>query len=204
MDLDCNLLFLPAEALKDRLFVRDFFSNFAQLRTKTLLIHGGLPNEIEPTWFLTKKISAYLSENMVNNLPFSGNTRNLLQKLSNTDSTAHYFQLRIDLLQDLWQTTDCIVINTVVTNSQLENQVEWTNAENTLIDVQEQLKPNKTLIFIPRVRSPLGGVKAVRISSREDAEQNLNAFPEDASSIELAYQLRPAFLVSAKSFIHAD
>lgn len=193
---DTTLVYLPPTVLADRLFTRDFFVNYKRLKGKSLLLHGAPDDDPDRLWFLTKRISANLSENMTVNVALSGASRGLIEKLTDANG-AHYYMLKTEFLYSLFRTCDCVVVNLLVLAG--ENP-ENAAPDNVLPDIQDRLRPSRTLIFPLNPGTPLGAHEPARLSTAEDSERLRLAFPEERAAVELAYRLRPAYIVSAKNF----
>ena len=75
-----KLIFLSQANLKDKTFIYDLVNAFSSTEP-TILLHDHFGAHIEDTRFVTKRLSALLSEANVVNSAFSGDQRTILKKL---------------------------------------------------------------------------------------------------------------------------
>jgi hypothetical protein len=186
-----NLLYLTEHSLNDRLFMREFFAKMTQMPGKTLLVHGTSLTDIAQIRFLSKRVSAHLSESMVSNSPISGDQRKFI-KVGGQKVT-----VRASLLHDLFAVVDCIVLNTVATNG-FESVIIPT--EQLLVGLRETIPFDYCITFPLHSSSALGAPPKL-LSNEAERQQLLAAYDEESTAIETAYLMKPCFLALPKNFV---
>lgn len=185
-----KLLYLTEANLRDRLFVKDLVANY-KLTEKALLIHDTFGGTVKDTRFVTKRLSALLSEFMVFNNAFSADQRNFF-----TQSSEGFMELNLDLIHKIIQPIQLLLIGPVIKvngTAQLADPIAMVQAARQALDISE------TIVFTANPMSPLGAKNAV-IDQSEDVEKWLASYEEERASLELAHLLRPARLSSPMNY----
>jgi hypothetical protein len=185
-----KLLYLTEANLRDRLFVKDLVANY-KLTEKALLIHDTFGGTVKDTRFVTKRLSALLSEFMVFNNAFSADQRNFF-----TQSSGGLMELNLDLIHKIIQPIQLLLIGPVIKvngTAQLADPIAMVQAARNALDISE------TIVFTSNPMSPLGAKNAV-IDKSEDVEKWLASYEEERASLELAHRLRPARLSSPMNY----
>ena len=102
-----HLIYLSEANLRDQFFIREFTMNFP-VNKRLLLVNDHFGPKLEDTRFVTKRISALLSEKMVVNNAFSGDQRELVRK------TPAGLQFRKELAEKLLETIYLLMLNPIV------------------------------------------------------------------------------------------
>lgn len=185
-----KLLYLSETNLRDRLFIKDLIFNF-KLKEKVLLLHDVFGDSIRDTRFVTKRISALLSENMVYNNAFSAEQRNLFayegedQLIINTQ-----------LIAQLFQTVSLLILSPVIKKG---DQVELADPIQMIQAARHQLEANDLILFTDNPLSPLAK-KGEYIEEKADQDRLMKIYDEEAAAIQLAYKLRPARIASPVNY----
>ena len=177
-----HIIFLSQQNVQDDIFLKDLSRNYSY-NTSVLLVHDSPYTSAEDTSFLTKRISAHLSESMIANIPISGHQRNIFQD----------GQLRIELLQSWWKLSNTIVLNTLLPDGNKWNAIE-------LLQKIRQGLPNSALdIFTRNPLSPLGSSGA-EIQSPEQIHSWLEVYPEEKEVLELSLSILPVRIRIPKQY----
>ena len=186
-----QLLFFSQANLQDRLFLRDVFKQFPQLKPPFIIVHEAYQDHVDTVRMLTKRVSAHLSEGMVPNLAFSGDQRNLLS----VDGDKKIL-INTKLLGQMLANVSGVVINTLVREGAV---VRLSSSEPVLKAFRQQMDLERIIFFPDNPASPLGGNKTA-LSSEEDYIQAMNAFEEESNIIEKAFGVKPSVIASAHNF----
>jgi hypothetical protein len=154
------------------------------------LVHGPHPGGFEPTAFVTKRISATLSEGMVTNIALNGFQKNLFS-LSPEGVVP-----RTDLFWSLLENLDCIVTNTCLLS---DGVAVFEKPEAVLRSAVVALDPERVLLFPLNPNSALVAEKR-KVTTPEESEKLALAFSEEAATLELAARLTPCELVGMQNF----
>ena len=185
-----KLIFLSETNLRDNLFIKDLVHNY-KLKEKALMIHDTFGNSLRDTRFVTKRISSLLSEMMVYNNAFMAEQRNLFSR--DAGGILRPNQKQIDQYLSI---VPLLLVGPVIKNgdeSILADPVEMIESARRNLPIEE------TIVFTDNPMSPLGA-KNEQIKSDEDRDRLLSIFEEEKSSLDRAYQLRPARLSSPMTF----
>ena len=129
-----KLLYLTKANLKDKPFIHDLAFHFDK-KGKAIILHDLFGPEIEDTHFVTKRLSAVLSEAMVVNFSVSGDQKNLIS--GNSAEPV----LRSELIHKAFETVSVFITNRL--NSSSDNEGADPVALISLIrkefDIQEVL-----------------------------------------------------------------
>lgn len=184
-----KLIYLTEANLTDRLFVREFVSNY-KLADKALLLHDTVEDSISNTRFATKRVSSLLSEAMVYNNAFSAEQRNFFRPEGDS------YHINTQLIEELMVNIQLLLLSPVVKHgekSTLGNPIEMINAARTVLDIDE------VLLFTMNPLSPLGAKREI-INNQEDVDRLLALYEEEAATIQLAWNLHPARINSPQQY----
>ncbi|MEZ4828213.1 MAG: hypothetical protein R3C61_18290 [Bacteroidia bacterium] len=185
-----KLLYLTEENLRDRLFIKDLVFSY-KITEKAVLIHDTFGGTIRDTRFVTKRISALLSENMIYNNAFSAEQRNLFSYNENQS-----LQVDAKKIENLLEQIQLLIIGPVI---QKNGEAALADPVQMVETARNHLAVSEMVVFASNSMSPLGA-KNVRIETHEDKEKMLSIYEEEAAAIHLAHRLRPARIASPANF----
>lgn len=177
-----HIVFLSKYNVQDDIFLKDLSNNF-KYQKPVLLVHDSPYSKPEDTGFLTKRISAHLSENMVANIPVSGHQRSIFQ----ADT------LRLDLLNSWWKMSGTIVLNTLKKDGSA-----WSHDE-LLQKLKYALPEAEVDVFTRNPLSPLGS-SGNRIQDPQQIHTWMNVYPEEKEVLELSLALLPVRILIPKQY----
>lgn len=182
-----TLLYIQAPLLDSSAFLRPFFANLHKLPGQLLLVHGAMDEQPQRTAFTTKRLSANLSEQMVDNLAFSAHQRGLVTYHEGRYSVA------TDKLRELHSHARLIILNSLVATGTGGQQAR--PAHELLEPIRVALGIQHVLLF---ANNPASALTAEPRTLADDAtyEKLLAAYPEEEAALRLAHSLRPATLLS--------
>ena len=184
-----KLIYLTETNLRDRLFIKDLVHNFG-FAEKTLMIHDHFGGTVKDTRFVTKRISALLSECMIYNNAFSADQRNLV---SRQDGRLH---VNTELIRRLLPPIQLLILGPVISGDagpELADPLELLEATRNAFDIQD------LILFTANPMSPLAGKKET-VRDESDEQRLLSIFDEEAGAIRLAHRLRPAMIASPQNY----
>ena len=179
-----KLFYLTRANLMDKVFIHDFAFHFPQ-KTKAIILHDLFGTTPEDTQFVSKRLSAVLSESMIVNFPVSGNQRNLLSGNPGTPA------VKAEIIHKAFETVSVFISNRLISN----NESEGANAAFLLDFLKKEFSTEEILFFPSNSRSAMN-LSPISIGSLADREKALSVFEEEREIIELTFQLRPAKIVS--------
>jgi len=187
--LTVKILYLSEENLKDRLFIKDLVHNF-KFDKEVLLLHAAFNHSISDTRFVTKRISAFLSEEMIYNNAFSADQRDFF-----------YYQddklyANIALMQQLFQTVQLLILSPIVKEEGTPQLIDPLDMIHVLRGMEEV---EELFLFAANPLSPLVAKRPL-IESRADVNHWMTLFEEESDTLERAYKLRPARVVSPTNY----
>ena len=185
-----KLLYITETNLKDRLFVRDLVSHF-KLEEKAILIHDAFGGTIRDTKFVTKRISALMSESMVYNNAFSADQRNLF--FYNEDGV---LSANTTFIETLLPPIQLLIIGPIVKK---DGELQLVGAKELVAATRRDFDISETIVFTDNPLSPLGSKNAT-IANQEEADKLLTVYEEEKASIDLALELYPARLASPMNY----
>ncbi|MEM6343224.1 MAG: hypothetical protein AAF927_05070 [Bacteroidota bacterium] len=185
-----KLLYLTEVNLRDRLFVRDMIHNF-KLAEKAILIHDTFGGTVSDTRFVTKRLSALMSETMIYNNAFSGDQRNFFSR-----NEAGLLQLNVSLVEKLLSPLQVLILGPVIAE---EGKAVLADPIEMVQLVRNELEISETIVFTANPMSPLGA-KQLTIDTSEDVTEWLKSYEEEKASLELAHELRPARIASPMTY----
>jgi hypothetical protein len=177
-----HIVFLSKYNVQDDIFLKDLSKNF-KYQEPVLLVHDSPYSKPEDTGFLTKRISAHLSESMIANIPVSGHQRNIFQ----ADT------LRLDLLNSWWKMSGTIVLNTLMPDGS-----KW-NHNELLLKLKQALPEAEVDVFTRNPLSPLGSSGA-RIQDPKQIQTWMEVYPEEREVLELSLEILPVRILIPKQY----
>ncbi len=184
-----TLIYLSEPNLRDRLFLKEFASAFS-IKEKAIVIHSSYNESISDTRYVSKRISALLSEAMIYNNAFSADQR---QFFSIDNDLIRINKSLIDTLLDPIQ---LLIFNPVVA---VEGNASLADPIRLLLAAREEFHAEDVIMFPDNPMSALGMENAV-INSLEDKERLIAVYEEEKAIIEIAYRLRPARIASPNNY----
>ena len=184
-----RLIYLSEANLRDRLFIKDFVHNFA-LKEKAILFHEPFGPKVADSRFVTKRISALLSETGVYNNAFSADQRNLFQPTA--EGVKFHTAEAVRLLPHIQ-----LLIIGPVGNSEIGPQL--LDPMMMIRQARKELEISDVLVFTDNPLSPLAG-KRVLIESEADVAQWSAVYEEESPALKRAFSLSPAYLCSPTNY----
>lgn len=175
------LLYLSEKNLRNKSFIIDLVHHFKP-PGKGILLHDRF-GSIADTRFVTKRISALLSEGMIVNQPLSGDQRNLLKQAEGG------IKFNQTLTQDLFKVMDLLVMNTILPGAATADPLE-------VIPSIRSAYPDIELILFPDNSKSALTAEAKRIYNTLDAENLFPVFEEEKETLERASTLAPVMIAS--------
>jgi hypothetical protein len=184
-----KLIYLSSANLKDRLFVKDFIHNF-KWTEPTLVLHDAFGGTVKDTHFVTKRLSALLSECLVHNHAFPAAQRDFFYRKDGKLMAAK------DKIESLFAHIHLVILGPVVKE----------NGEELLADAQEMVQTAKEVfgveeltLFTDNPLSPLGNKKIV-VDSFDVLQTHLGIYEEEKAALQRAFDLRPACICSPVNY----
>ena len=185
-----RILFISEHAIRKRGFVQAFFVQAAKLTGKTLLLHETGVDDPAVNWYVSKKISSGLSEQMIpNNALPVGQTQHL--KLEGESAILDSARIERQL-----QNVYMLVINPVA----LQKGEETVLGTPTWLPAIRRAYPKARIQLFPDNPDSAIGMNKPTIDKPEDIQTLLEAFPEEQRILELAASIAPAQIVLATNF----
>jgi len=181
-----QLIYLSRKNVSDDIFLKDFSHNFRFL-TPALVLYDSPFQSLTETCFIGKRISSFLSDQMIVNISVSGHQRNLLSL------EGQVLSLRLDLIQNWWKTVPVVIMNTVSANEKIEN------GSDIIRMLIQLLNPDHTVIFTDNPLSPLGASDEVYVDSSR-LSGLMDIYPEEKTVLTLAQGLLPVSIRTPKVY----
>ncbi|HHG85747.1 MAG TPA: hypothetical protein ENJ82_13450 [Bacteroidetes bacterium] len=184
-----KLLYLSKENLENSIFIKELVFNH-KLDEKSLIIHDHF-GSVADTRFVTKRISALMSEEMVVNNAFSGDQRNLLFL------GEEGLQFREEMLHKAFATVQLFILNPIVASPQ---GIQTPEVLTVLKALREQLDFSEVILF---PRNPLSPLAARReyIGEPEAVDPLIAVYDEEAELLEVARVLAPVSLAAPNNIL---
>lgn len=185
-----KLIYLSEANLRDRLFIKDFVFNYKS-QEKALVFHAPFGGTVRDTRFVTKRISALLSEAMVYNNAFMADQRNFFSYSETGD-----LQINREAIEKLLWPIQQLLFGPVMTKegeAQLVDPLELLQLTRHTFGVEE------VILFPDNPMSPLGSSKPL-IDSEAEKDRLIGIYEEESASLNLAYQLRPVRLCTPANY----
>jgi hypothetical protein len=178
----------------DRLFLKSFYDNFQQWQKPAIVLHDYLQPSPENVKFVSKRISAQLSENLITNIPISCGTKNAMFVGENQE-----LNLNESIIKKFLETVSVIILNPVISNQAEEKLIEPLQ----ILEVWRKRNPLMPFIFFPK--NSLTPLARSKISfsaneNRDKLEELLIIYPEEKNVLELSFRFAPSFLASCSNF----
>jgi hypothetical protein len=186
-----KLLYLSADNLRNGPFIKDLVYNYKKVG-KSIILHDHF-GKVADTRFVTKRISALMSEEMILNNAFSGDQRQIIA------TTADALSLRMDFLQQSLQTVDLIILNALgLADGALAtlDPLRVLDALRLALDVEE------VYVFPKNARSPLVSQPRL-LRAAAEIEPLRPVYEEEAAVLGLAERLLPVVLAAPGNFLTA-
>ena len=184
-----KLLYISEANLQDRLFIKDIVHNFPK-GEKIILFHESFKDSISDTRFVTKRISAFFSEQMVYNNAFSADQRKLIEQ----DDSG--YKVKKELIFSLFQHIQLLILNPIVSK---EGSASLGNPMELALALRLQLGISSTTMFPANSLSPLSS-KRPFIEKEEDIVHWQKLYEEEAPTLMRALSLAPVQIVSPSSY----
>ena len=184
-----KLIFLSHSNLRDRNFVTDLVHHF-KTQEKVLLLHDHYGN-VSDTRFVSKRLSALLSEAMVVNNVLSGDQRNIIT-VENEE-----ISIRGDFLSGLLETVQLIILNPIAKSG---DKIFLPNPEKVLRAIRETLSTEETIFFPDNTLSPMTQSKST-IESKEEYDRLIGVYEEEKPTLDRALAFAPAAIASPSNFL---
>jgi hypothetical protein len=184
-----NLLFLSQANLRDTFFMKSLAAGW-KLKGPTILLHDHFGSNPADTRFVTKRISAMLSENMIVNNAFSGEQRGILT-LSPEGLT-----LNEPILRKAFATVALFITNPLASEGEGIAAVSSTDVLRLL---HRTFAPEQVFLFPANQKSPLASSRT-SISSEADLHRLLVLYEEESEVLHHAFSVAPATIASPTNF----
>jgi hypothetical protein len=184
-----KLLYLTSDNLRNTPFVKELVYHYKDVG-KSIILHDHF-GSVSDTRFVTKRVSALLSEESITNNAVFGDQRSILRE------TAFGILIRQDLLQRLLETVDVLVLNALCLADQKVKTIDP-------IAVAQQLRLAFGLetihLFARNSRSPMVAMPR-HVMMPSDTSSLLEAYEEEAAVLHAASRLSPAVIGSPSNFM---
>lgn len=187
-----KLFYLSQDNLKNANFVKDLV-HYYKHEGKGILLHASF-GAVHDTRFVTKRISALFSENMVVNNAVSGDQRNLLAK------KGQKLSFRAELVSKAFETVQLFILNSLVSG---QNQAQQVSPYEILQVIRQDLPVSETIIFPSNPKSPLIADRQ-EIINGDEIDRLLRIYEEETAVLELARELAPVTLAAPPNFLLTD
>ena len=187
-----KLLYITADNLRNTNFVKELVWNFKHVG-KAILLHDHF-GSLADTRFVTKRISALMSEEMIVNNALSGDQRNIL-KIESGNIALHK-----DFLDNAFKIVDLIVLNPIALDAGkpiAANSIEVAKAIRAAYGLEE------IYVFPKNLRSPLSSERREFNLAEGEAELKVlrGVYEEEAIALDAAEALLPVVLASPSKFL---
>ena len=183
-----KLLFLSADNLRNGPFVKDLVYNYKDLG-KSIILHDHF-GSIADTRFVSKRLSALMSEEMITNNAFSGDQRGIFQL------HAGAVQVREALLRQSLEAVDLLLLNALTlqggTTAPLDPMA-------VLTALRQAFGLHEVYLFPKNSRSPLVAQRRL-LSDVEQIAQWRAVYDEEAAVLDLAQHILPVVLAAPGNF----
>lgn len=183
-----KLLYLSADNLRNGPFIKDLVYHFKHVG-KCILLHDHFGSERD-TRFVTKRISALMSEEMILNNAFSGDQRGIFTQVDGAVS------VRDEFLQAALQTVDLIILNPLGLAS---GEVQALDALQALVQLRAAFGVEEVHLFPKNTRSHMVAQRR-HLQLASDIAPLIALYEEEAAALECAAQLLPVVLGAPSHF----
>jgi hypothetical protein len=179
-----KLVYLSAGNLRNSNFIKDLVYHYKPLG-KSILLHEGF-GSIQDTRFVTKRISALMSEEMIVNNGWSGDQRGILKR------TEEGIQVNADFLHSCFETVDLVVLNPIVLAG---DEVNLAGGLEVARALRAALALEATHLFPENLRSPLATERHdLGLDAAERLASLKQVYEEEATALNNALALLPSIL----------
>ena len=185
-----KLLYINADNLRNANFIKELVWNFKETG-KAIVLHdhfGGMAD----TRFVTKRISALMSEEMIVNNPLSGDQRKIVQQIDGK------IAINSDFLNKTFEKINLIVLNPIAVSNDLSiaaDALEVAKAIRSAFGLEE------IYVFPANLRSPLSTERRVLgLDAVAELEKLRIVYEEEAVALDAAKALLPVVLASPSKF----
>ena len=185
-----KLFYFTSDNLKNSLFIKEFVSAYHKLEGKAILIHASF-GSLQDTRFVTKRISAILSEVMVVNNAISGDQKQIIRQ--DADGT---LQVRKAELEHQLKMVDLLVVNPIASTDQGPALVDSLALVQKL---RELFAVDTPILFTRNAKSPLAKTY-VPVNTPGDIDPLMEIYEEEKIALENAAALAPALIGSPNLF----
>lgn len=182
------LVYLSAENLSNTNFIKELVYNY-KLNGPSLLLHESF-GSLQDTRFVTKRISALLSESLVVNTALSGDKRDLLRQ------EGDLLHLRKELILKMQAMGPVFVMNTL---AQGADGPFAADPMQVLSLIREEMQPSEVFMFTRNSRSPLVKDK-ISFGGQEDYDRFIGLYEEEEGALSRARIAAPVTLASPSNF----
>ena len=182
-------LYLSEENLRDRMAIRDLVHNFPT-GEKIILLHEAFSGTIPDTRFVTKRLSALFSEQMVYNNAFSADQRDLICQGETGLS------LNKTLIEKLFTHIQLLILNPIVSS---DAGPVLADSQKIASRLRSEFAIEQMVLFPANPLSPLA-TKHPSIHTEEDLAYWKPLYEEEEQTLVRAFQLAPAQIVSPSTY----
>ena len=182
-------LYLSEENMRDRMAIRDLVHNFPT-GEKIILLHEAFSGAIPDTRFVTKRLSALFSEQMVYNNAFSADQRDLISLKQEGLS------LNKALIEKLFTHIQLLILNPIVSS---DSGPVLTDPQEIAKMLRSEFSIEQMVLFPTNPLSPLA-TKHPSIQTEEDLAYWKPLYEEEEQTLMRAYQLAPAQIFSPSTY----
>jgi hypothetical protein len=186
-----KIIYLSIDNLRNAPFVKELVYHFKQAG-KCMIVHAHF-GSVEDTRFVTKRVSALMSEEMVLNNGFSGDQREIFQEVNGK------IVVRKELLEQTLQTVDLLVMNAMGLRKGVTAALDPFAIVQQL---REDFSPAQVYLFPKNTRSHLVE-QPHYLTTHHVCEQLRTVYDEEEVVLRNAEQLLPVNLVSPANFLQA-
>lgn len=183
-----RLLYLSADNLRNTPFVKDLMYNVKDIG-KCILVHDHF-GKVADTRFVTKRLSALISEELVTNNAFSGDQRGIVTE------TEAGIEVRLDFLLSAMRTVDLIVLNALGLRA---GEVAALDPLGVVSRLRRDLGLERVHTFAKNSRSPIVA-QARLVLGEADVAAFRDAYEEEGHAMDTAVRLAPAVLAAPSNF----
>lgn len=183
-----KLLFLSADNLRNGPFIKDLVYNYKDLG-KSIILHDHF-GSIADTRFVTKRISALMSEEMITNNAFSGDQRNIFVQ------DADAVQVRGALLRQALDAVDLLVLNALTLQDGTTGTLDTLQV---LTALRHEFELDEVYLFPKNSRSPLVAQRRLLSDAGQIAEWRA-VYEEESAVLDFAQHLLPVVLAAPGNF----
>ena len=186
-----KLLYLSAENLRSTPFIKDLVWNYKQVG-KSIILHDHF-GSVADTRFVTKRISALMSEEMITNNAISGDQRGIFQE------GGQGVVVRKDFLEQALQNVSLLVMNALGAKEQGTTMLD---PLAFALQLRSAWDLEHIHVFPRNSRSPM--VVSVReLQTAADLEPLCAVYEEESLTLANAQRLLPVILGSPSNFLKA-